>query len=94
MYLGFRPSFLIVRNAGADANWEITTSVYNKTSGNNPADQHLFPNITSAETSSDAYNMLSNGFKIKSTGYSRNRDTQHYVYYAWAAQPFKYSNGR
>ena len=94
VYLGFRPSFLIVRNAGADANWEITTSVYNKTSGNNPADQHLFPNITSAETSSDAYNMLSNGFKIKSTGYSRNRDTQHYVYYAWAAQPFKYSNGR
>ena len=91
IYCEFRPAFILLKNTGAAANWEISGGA-NVLS--NPANKHLFPNITSAESTSDAYGIYANGFKILSTGYSRNRNSQHYVYYAWADQPFKYANAR
>ena len=91
IYCGFRPAFILIKNTSATANWEITDTTRDT---GNAATKHLWLNLNSAEGDSDAYDILSNGFKLRSTGYARNRDTATYIFAAFAEVPFKYANAR
>jgi hypothetical protein len=46
VYLGFKPSFVMFKNASATENWRI---VDNKRDVDNPVVQHLYPNLSNAE---------------------------------------------
>jgi hypothetical protein len=61
----------------------------------NPSTQALYANLYNAEsTTSLHYDILSNGFKTKSTGNDINQNAQTFFYMAFAEFPFKYANAR
>ena len=94
VYTGFRPRFLMVKNASASGNgWIIidtSRDTYNQTTLN------LFPNSSGAETNSTTYSsdILSNGFKIRATDPAINGSSNTLIYMAFCESPFKFSNAR
>lgn len=94
VYLGFRPRFLLIKNtttAGTD--WEIWDSardLYNVESN------RLYPDSSAAENGGqNAYDFLSNGFKVRQAGSTdSNQSGATIIYAAFAENPFKYANAR
>ena len=87
-YTGFKPAFVMVKYAspgGGVGNWGIFDSVRNPT---NVVDKGLLANTNAAEDTSDFIDIVSNGFKQKSTSSNRNEDGSTYVYMAFAEHPF------
>ena len=91
-YLGFKPSFVMVRDPGNAENWLMYD---NKRPGYNLNNNHLFANTSDAETASTANTMdlLSNGFKIRSSNNGLNRSGTSFFYMAFAEAPFVNSKG-
>jgi len=54
----------------------------------------LYPNLADAEGTADLADILSNGFKLRSTDASVNASGGTYVYAAFAESPFAYSRAR
>ena len=94
VYLGFKPAFIMFKNASAVENWRI---VDNKRDIDNPVVQHLFANSTGAETSGTSFNdfidFLSNGFKIRSGSGEVDGSGNTIIYMAFAEAPFVTSTG-
>jgi len=91
IYTGFRPSYVICRNATLVASWmqyDATRSPYNI------LDARFMPNTVDAEGSADSFDFLSNGFKNRTSNANFNADASTYVYVAFAKYPFKYANAR
>ena len=94
VYLGFKPSFLVIKNT-SDGNdqwimWDNKRSVFN------PADDYLEPSTQAAESADSNWaivDFVSNGFKLKSNDISYNQDTYSYIYMAFAEHPFVSSEG-
>jgi len=93
VYLGFRPSFVIVKqSSAAGRNWIMFD---NKRDTKNEVLNSLEPSNSDAEyPNTTGLDFLSNGFKIRSTGPSLNTSTATYIYMAFAESPFKFSNAR
>ena len=89
VYLGFRPSILIVKKTSNDASWALCDDERNKYNNTWGSDKSLIIDTTAAETSSSSFNvdLLSNGFKLRSNNSSYNEDGGTYVYMAWARSP-------
>jgi len=89
VYLGFKPAFVMFKNANATENWRI---VDNKRDDDNPVVQHLYPNTNGAEGSgasySDFIDFLSNGFKIRSGSGEVDGSGNTITYMAFAENPF------
>ena len=69
------------------ADWVIYDSERNKF---NPSGKQLYPNrnIAEADDSNHQFDILSNGFKVRSTSTSDlTNATDKYIYCAWAASP-------
>jgi len=63
--------------------------VYNVTTHN------LYPSINNAEdTGTNAFDMLSNGFKLRTTQNGYNTASDNMIGIAFAEHPFKYANAR
>jgi len=94
VYLGFKPSFIMFKNASAVENWR---TVDNKRDIDNPVVAHLYPNLSNAEGSGAAYSdyidFLSNGFKIRSSSVSFNNSGDNVIYMCFAENPFVSSTG-
>jgi hypothetical protein len=92
VYLGFRPKFILWKNASSGAvNWLIedsTRSTYNVMGA------FLFSNTADAEDTNAAFDFLSNGFKVRDNGATYNGSTNTIIYAAFAENPFKYANAR
>jgi hypothetical protein len=93
VYTGFRPAWILIRlydNGGT--NWLIyddTRDAFNVT------DEALLPNSSSATGgSANAMDIVSNGFKFRSSAGSLNASNYNYIYMAFAKNPFKYANAR
>jgi hypothetical protein len=89
IYLGFRPSWLLIKrsNAGGDP-WILLDSTRDT---HNFAFQALQPNNINSEVSSGdqfAIDFLSNGFKCRSANAAINLSSATYVYMAFAENPF------
>jgi hypothetical protein len=64
-----KPAFVMIKNStSAPTGWVIQDTKRSSSSGGNPADKRLLPNATTAEATDSAIDLLSNGFKIRSTG--------------------------
>jgi len=89
VYCGFRPKFIIWKNAGASANgWVLTDTSRSPT---NAAFQTLRPDTADAEDSNtvNSVDFLSNGFKIRGTSANINQSGQPITFMAFAENPFK-----
>ena len=58
----------------------------------NPTDHRLLPNSADTEQANNDLDILSNGFKWRTS--TNDNKTNTYIYYAIAETPFKYANAR
>jgi hypothetical protein len=92
VYCGFRPRWILCKNtdAGTEA-WTIIDAARNT---HNVANARLFPNLANAESTGDnVADILSNGFKLRSTDAATNA-SRAYIFIAFAEAPFNYSRAR
>ena len=94
VYTGFRPAFVMVKVASAAGErWQIhdtSREAYNGAIAAQFADGALVDNTTSTY----AFDILSNGFKPRTSHQGSNYNGQTIIYMAFAENPFKYSNAR
>jgi len=92
VYTGFRPRWVMVKRTDtAGYAWVIidtARSTYNQVA------LSLYANVANADQTSDVYDILSNGFKLRTTDPANNASGGSYVYACFAEMPFKYANGR
>jgi len=94
VYLGHRPRWLMIkRTDSAGYGWNIYDTAR---STYNIAQQFLQANVANAETNNAAYafDLLSNGFKLRQTDALINASGGTYIYAAFAENPFTYSLAR
>ena len=92
VFTGFRPAFLVTKNISSNGNaWPIAD---NERSPFNLANATLFTNFNNAETTGYQVDLLSNGFKARTTDNAVNKSGDTIVYWAFAEQPFKTANAR
>jgi hypothetical protein len=86
-FTGFRPALIMLKRTDSTGNWTIydsTRSPYNADT------KVLYPNLSNAEdASTDHFDWLSNGFKMRST--NQNASGGSYIYMAFAKAPTKFS---
>ena len=88
IYTGFKPAFVLIKNADFASNWNNFTG---KIPGYNQINDTLQPNRDAAENGTFAFDMLSNGFKHRSGDVmDRNGDT--HIYMAFAEAPLVGTN--
>jgi hypothetical protein len=92
IYTGFRPKFIMVKNSSAAGNgwimYDTTRNTYNI------VNYSLFANESSTENGSSLstenyYDLLSNGFKARTSNAVTNQNGSTLIYMAFAENPFK-----
>ena len=89
VYTGFRPAFVIQKRTDTTGNWVMTDT---GRSPDNESHETLYPNLTNAEEGMGK-DLLSNGFKCKTSDATINASGGTYIYMAFAEAPFVNSNG-
>ena len=87
IHTGFRPAMIIAKETSEARDWQIWDDKrlgYNASGGN----KNLIPNDTAAEDTYADIDILSNGFKLRSTSSAHNKSSQTYMYMAFAGAPF------
>jgi len=90
IYTGFRPAMVITKEKSGTGHWRIRD---NKRSTYNTVGIVSHANATTADTTEDNTDFLSNGFKLYTSGGENNGSGDTYCYWAWAEQPFVNSEG-
>jgi hypothetical protein len=90
VYLGFKPRFILYKRTDSTSDWRIWDTArtpYNAMSS------ILYPNVSDAEftASSQDFDALSNGFKIRNSSAAMNASGGTYIYAAFSSNPFKNS---
>ena len=97
-YTGFRPAYVMIKNTSASEAWNIWDNKRNTPVGSkNAAYTVLEANSSAAETNGSTgqvIDMLSNGFKVRTTSTEVNASGQDMVYFAFAEFPFVSSNSK
>ena len=90
VFCNFAPAFIMLKRTDSTGNW----SMYDRArSTRNPDTKVLYPNLSNAEdASTDHFDWLSNGFKMKSTNQNASGGT--FIFAAFAEHPFKNSLAR
>jgi hypothetical protein len=92
VYTGFRPAFILIKQSSASGeNWIIYD---NRRLGYNVTATILFPNTSGAEETSNGFDLLSNGFKLRSSSSGSNANSATYIYAAFAENPFSIALAR
>ena len=89
IYTGFRPAFILIKRYTGVDDWIIFDS---KREGYNIDNDELYPNTTGAEGTADWIDILSNGFKPRTTHDTVNKSGHSYIYMAFAEFPIVSSN--
>ena len=88
VYTGFRPSFIMYKNTSrstAGAIWWMWDTTRDT---RNPTDLYLRANDSLAEGSFDSLDILSNGFKLRTSDGGQNASGETIIYMAFAENPF------
>ena len=92
IYTGFRPRFVMIKRTDTTADWNVYDS---SRASYNLYSNRLYANLSAAEDAvSTDMDLLSNGFKLRSTGSSANASGGTYMYACFAETAFKFSNAR
>ena len=93
VYSGFKPAFVMLKYASPTSgvgNWGMHDGVRDV---DNPVQKGLIANGSAVEDTHDFMDMMSNGFKLRSTSTNRNESGSTYIYMAFAEEPIVSSNG-
>ena len=92
IYTGFRPAYIMIKNASASGNWELFD---NKRSTYNLMHATLYADTDGAEYTGtgNQIDVLSNGFKIRLNDTNTNGSGNTHIYAAFAEAPFVNSEG-
>jgi len=91
VYLGLRAKLLLIKRTNATGNWYLWDTVRNTY---NVVGEELYPNLSNAAATATDLDILSNGFKMRSTAADFNASGGTYIGFAWAEAPFAYSRAR
>jgi hypothetical protein len=92
IYTGFKPAFVITKAySGYAGYWTIHDSVRNPS--NVSTMNALWSNSADAGAASYGFDLLSNGFKIRTTSATLNQSGAGYIYMAFAEAPLVGTNG-
>ena len=92
VYTGFRPAWIMQKKSSSSGNdWTIYDTARDTF---NPAEDLLRPNLANAESDTTSFDILSNGFKIRSSAGTFNASGATFIYLAFAEAPFKFANAR
>ena len=86
VYTGFKPAWIMIKRTDAGESWLMMD---NKRLGYNPVNEVLLADTNEAEFSSN-FDILSNGFKLRTT--LGNASSGSYIYMAFAEAPLVGSN--
>jgi hypothetical protein len=82
----------MVKKSSSTGSWAIVDTARNTF---NVANTSLYADLSNAENSSfEARDYLSNGFKLRTTDQNSNENGQTFIYAAFAENPFKNSLAR
>jgi hypothetical protein len=91
IYTGFQPAYVMMKNLNAAGqSWCIFD---NKRDTYNLSTHRFHAEDATAEGSDNHIDILSNGFKCRTSNQSTN-GTEYFLYMAFAENPFKYTNAR
>jgi hypothetical protein len=91
VHLGFTPAFVMTRRTDSAENWAMFD---NKRDGFNVNNRIILANTSDTENTTNTYlDLLSNGFKARSTSGAVNSSGGNYIYMAFASSPFTSSKG-
>ena len=91
VYTGFKPAFVMYKRTDSTSDWNIDDY---KRDGYNFSNKNLRANLNNAEGGASFADFLSNGFKLRQVGSSRNASGGTYIYAAFAENPFKTARAR
>ena len=92
IHCGFTPRFVIVKNNNQGFNTVIQDT---KRSPGYIESKKLCPDSTASEaTANDGFDILSHGFKMRTSDAGTNASGSRYVFMAFASNPFKYARAR
>ena len=94
VYTGFRPRWILLKSSTQGVSWIIYDTARNTY---NLVNSTLSPNLSSAESApgvSGGIDILSNGFKLRSSDQWLNFNAATYIYAAFAESPFQYARAR
>ena len=89
VYTGFRPSFLSIKKIASGGDWMLFDD---KRIGYNEDNDTQNPNLNEADGTTDYLDLLSNGFKIRTSDALVNSNATDYAYIAFAEFPLVSSN--
>ena len=90
IHTGFEVGFLMYKRTNAAESWEM----YDNTRGFNVHNFNLRANLGNAEQSDVRVDLLSNGWKARSSNTAINTSGHSYIYMALASSPFKTANAQ
>ena len=86
VYTGFKPAWILFKKVGgsSNANWQLWD---NKRDPFNPVEKALHPDITNTASADQDIDILSNGFKLRSSASHLNANGVAFIYMAFAEEP-------
>jgi hypothetical protein len=90
VYTGFKPAFIMVKRSNGIENWTIMDTTRDPF---NVAGNKLHPNTSGGTDAGATIDILSNGFKNRTTNAGANGSGDSYIYMAIAENPFVTSTG-
>ena len=93
VYTGFKPAFVLTKDATSVSNWIIIDNKRNNTTNTgNLIAATLKPNLNSSQGGNNEVDFLSNGFKWRGTDSDSNKNNAGFIYMAFAEAPLVGSN--
>jgi hypothetical protein len=89
IYTGMKPAFVLAKNTNDTSNWWMYD---NKRLGYNVLNYGLHPNLTNVEWTDQNIDLLSNGFKMRSTSNTTNGSGDTFIFMAFAEEPLVGTN--
>jgi hypothetical protein len=95
IYTGFKPTWLLIKNTTAGEGWFLhDATVDDATATGNPVERRFQVNESQAEVgTTNAFDFVSNGFKLRTDTGSHNNSGDSFIYMAFAESPFVSSEG-
>jgi hypothetical protein len=94
VYTGFRPRWILFKQIDTARDWLVYDTARDEY---NSAYKYLYPNLANSEGTNPStlpVDVLSSGFKLRSTNSTANALNGNYVYAAFAEHPFKHARAR
>jgi hypothetical protein len=86
VYTGFKPAYVMMKNASQSGKWLMMDT---KRDVDNVCNHRLFADVNSAEsTAANMIDILSNGFKLRTSDTDHNASGDINIYMAFAENPF------